>query len=466
MDRNLYLVFAIIISLSGCGEKITSLCGTSGGKCCKLDGGSPETSTYSCEQTKKACLDSGQAYGIQAIWDYSPDIGTERGRCEMEVKSGIRLGSQSIPINRLPMGSLSQIANSSASQPIKTKEGDLISPQSPEYCKEACGTGHAAFCPNIAVPNSIGIGVLTLSIDLAEQSDATAKIIPFQKVIDRFGLPADSNLCNRGPVLASNKAFTNKGPSECTSDISMPLGNDNVQGDVTLPANLEGVPLAKEKLAHFGSGTALTLKLKDQGLAEYSGPILVAGRYRATHIGAQIQGPNKVVCAELYPTVENERPLEQIAKFAAANPNSLDVAYKSLTEYWNVTESTKYGGLELDNSSTKPELFPNTSNLDRLKKIATKNGLAAFGDKVHGSIEGLAITTTDLIYLIDVGICADLSKDIPIERMVSMLPHSGISEEQDKEKELLAGKILQCKIGVDYVGKKQREDIRKYYKSI
>lgn len=468
--RNIFIYVVTALLLGGCGEKIASLCGQSGGECCAVQYGADQTGKYtskvlSCRRSADACLEAAGKYGGVPRFPYSPDIGTERGQCEMKIATvPIWEANGLITLAR----SISAIATTKPTE-IKGLGGELVRKTDNNYCQQACLSGDAGLCPTVVLRNDISLGLLTTFVDLAENVAATPKVTKMSEVMANFGMSGIGNACGRGDVVSSTTAIVNSAPLECPVEMMTSTALGNFEAKLSLPVEISGVPVPSEKLVAWSDEkTAISLAVANSALQPiYSGPIEAAARVDHTSIAAQVRGKADVGCAQIVPEVEAEFDVRAKSQAMEAQPDSVRQALTKLSEYRQrlLSDLSSDRKKELEQLVISSTLQPFNQYVAAMDKIAGANKLPPSDlANVKISTPHGAITATDVIKLIDIQTCSDANATTAASKLIALQPM--VTDAKDfsspgLQRNTVAGQIIQCKFSAEKISPKAKDILRK-----
>ncbi|MCJ9720126.1 hypothetical protein MOV66_02560 [Agrobacterium sp. SHOUNA12C] len=467
--RNIFFVALFLLFLSGCGEKLDSVCGNTGGQCCAVrygdsGNGKYSSSVFMCLKNAQSCLELANKYGGVADYPHSIDIGSERDKCEAKVKV--------VPIWQT-LQSFAILASAYVkSDNLVRVDGSTAASGDADYCEIACETGHAGVCQIVSVPNDTSLGMLTSFVDLAEKATDQPQVTTMRQVLKNFALTEDANGCRRGDIVSSTKAIVNSASEQCVVGSIPTTGAKKQDATLSLPLIISGRPLPQNKTVLWeDNATAIGLQINDSALAQrFSGPIKAASRIQYDGLAAKIQGQNDVGCAEIVGQVSKELDVGAAAKLIQSNPNVIRSAMRSFSSYRESTIKllSEHEANNLNSLAFVAKLFPNTEYIDKVNEIAKSNSLQQYaGDEQLGD-SGTKISASNVIRMIDIQLCSDANATTSTSDLISLVPVANSNDDLSRlsaERSEIAGRIIQCKFSALKIPPEVKDLLRAYLKN-
>jgi hypothetical protein len=453
MGHRHFIVLVALILLSGCGEKTASLCGASGGSCCKTTDRTGKTAGTICLKTYDECQKAAPAGG-SFVWQYTSNDKKDKdaGYCERQTRN-VPFWSED-PFVYLVRAALKPAMPRS----ITSAQGNTIAQGDAEYCRALCLTGDAGLCPVLPLRSDVSLSTLMLMQRVAENPPKTTYVYPVEQIMDDFRVSADTNLCKRGDLLVTPTSSINVAPSECNSQIQQISSLGDIDVELISAKNLISTFIADKKIASYDiKNSAFSLKVNDASYSPYySGNIRYTGRMTATKIFAQIDASKQMSCGALVPIVDQEYDLEDLSNAVEKDPTLPGAALRALAAYRAsvLRGRTKVVEDDVNNIKTDDDLLHYGAYLSALKNVAVKHGVNAPSPKTVEGDSDKSRTLEGLLRLIDVHMCSKTLEKTPVEQLLPLIPmatKNNIDLDLLDRREAIAGAILQCKYSAEYI---------------
>ena len=465
--RLLVLLVGTTLLLGGCAERIDSLCSRSGGDCCSINyaydqKGNPSAKVMTCRRSADICLAAAKEYGGTPQYPYKPDVGNEKGECEMKTKW--------VPFwdpDYLTAFRIAAIRHKGPLPPeIRAADGSTTKKGDVDYCKQACLTGDGGLCPIVPLPEDIALGMLSTVVDSIEGATATPKIITVAEVLAKFRLPASANSCGRGDLITSTAAILNSAPGECRTDITQATSVGNVPVVLTMPTLLVATPIQSKNIAHWKNASeSFMLDVTDPSLKGfYSGPIEAAGRTDVTRISTQVKGSTDIGCAEITPIVDLRYDISSLSKVVEEENTAVTETLRSLSSYRSELRSRLPADKrhEVDDIVITGSLFPYETYVKALQRTGERHSIQNVAPVPIRTAKG-AVPFEKMLRLIDVHVCSEAKRSTSLSDLIPLVPElrDPGARQQLAERAEIAGSIIQCKLSSEKITARARAILRR-----
>lgn len=466
MRAQQFLWTLLLIALSGCGVKVTSVCGGHGA-CCALSG---SITSYTCEKTEAACISKTTAYpGSKA--EYPFDVHNHKK--EDIVKDGCKVETQDVGIwDDDPFEfKLRAKLKYPLPQTIMTSDGRTFSADDPQYCRAMCQTTDADLCPVMAMRSDVQLGLLFTVARAAQNPPKMTTVVPIGDILAEFAVPESANLCGRGDLILSPTNSLNIGSGQCRTEITSESSVGELTAELTAENVLEGQILSADSVAQYLSeDRRFTISINDKYYSDYfSGPVTRIGIVNVDNVFGQISAKNGPACAALVPYEEDKYNFGKMSEFVTKTPSSVASFLKDISAYRNkVSKVSGDAERDVETIEVGDALFPYTRYLDMLAEIGAKHGQPS---PLPARVSDLPDTAPDFdqfLNFIDADLCSRAMTDTPAEDLIHLIPKYGEGNRTIDslllEREGIAAKILLCKFSSQKITAAARDVIEKQIK--
>ncbi len=461
------LVFAFL--LAGCGEKIESLCGQSGGNCCAINyaydqNGKPQAKVLSCRPSADACLEAAKKYDGTPQWNYTPSVNDERGQCEMKIKTVPFWEASFVPT---ATALLRVVARGPLPNQITAKDGTVVAKGEATYCRHVCLSGDVGKCPLVPLPNDIALGMLNTTIDAVETVGPQPKIFTPADILAKFRISGTGNACRRGDLVATDKVITNASTDACRTDLLQATSFGTVPATLMMAQELIAHPDKKSNVASWKQKeNSFVLDVSNASLKPYySGPIEVAGRSDVSTIFMQVRGASDISCAEIASMDDVRYNVRSIDKFVLDHPSVVRDALKALASYRaDVKKKLPNDKVaRFEELSVTGSLFPYRTYLDAISAYANDNAASVTEPEEVTTTGGSKIKFEDIIRALDINACSAAQDKSELAELAQLVPEisRGVAPSDDllRTRVKIAGQVIQCKLSSQLFSTKTKEII-------
>jgi hypothetical protein len=466
-------LLAVIVALGvgGCAEKIVSLCSHSGGSCCAINysydsTGKPHSKVMSCRPSADACLAAAAQYGGTPDWNYTPDKNSERGQCEMVLKT--------VPIweadSFATANATADLSNALKKLPDKlTVTGGTVDKTDPTYCRAACLTGDSGLCPIVPLPNDLALGLLSTTIDVVDTVTTTPRVFTAAEILRKFRVSASANACRRGDLIASDKAIINAAVDSCETDLVQATSAGNVPATLNMPQQLIAQPNNGTKTALWNQApNAFKLTVNNAYLSpQYSGPVEVAGRTDVSQLFVKVRGSADIGCAGLTSNADREFSVDELSSAIEQDPAAVAAGLSEIASFRRSLRDQLAPGRQtaFDDLQVTGALFPYRGLISTMEEFAKTNGVNDAHLDTNKKLSGHNLTLAKVLRLLDINECAQRYQSASIEELLPLVPEIGDSSPPSpgllSKRAEIAGEIIQCKLSSSKMTERAKSIIAK-----
>jgi len=460
MGRVIYkirlLSFILLFGVTGCVEVIdsASICSKDGGTCCAMgsyssEEGELEYTSFICTATQNECAMSAESSGLDSSWPYDNKLTVDdKGRCGLKTEyvpfwEDMNLLKHNV--DKLEINAEEKQQYSNYSKLEKSK---------PDFCRSVCSTDSLGLCPRIGVPNDFGLGLLNLTVELAESPEATTQVLTIDDLYRKFKILNDSNQCERGDITTSPTIITNYGDEICTTSLRNNSIGYDFKGELLVQEQFLSHPNLSVKVAEFSalSNSQTLLKVEDEIFSpKYNGNIRSAGRFKSDKLFVHVTGNEDTGCAQIVPLASSENKLLDTIKLIEEKPSVAKAAVSHLETYMESLGSDITDGIKTEFSSV---YFPIGQILNTVNSQANKTGYQTYVGEDYSSTNGLKANSIDVLNLIDVALCREAFKDTGASDMMASIPWidlNNIDSDLMTQRHDVSGQIINCKYSSEII---------------